>query len=69
MGTAYNISSLENWRGYKKDVVPEQWINEDENTIYLTGGGAGDLITREQYESFELSMEGKISPKGNSGGM
>ena len=69
MGTAYNISSLDNWRGYKKDVVPEQWVNEDENTIYLTGGGAGDLITREQYESFELSMEWKISPNGNSGVM
>jgi len=69
MGTAYNISSLDNWRGYKKDSVPEQWVNEDEDTIYLTGGGAGDLITREQYESFDLTMEWKISPKGNSGVM
>ena len=69
MGTAYNISSLDNWRGYKKDAVPEQWVNEDGNTIYLTGGGAGDLITREQYESFDLTMEWKISPNGNSGVM
>jgi hypothetical protein len=69
MGTATNISSLDNWRGYKKDVVPEQWVNEDANTIYLTGGGAGDLITREQYESFDLTMEWKISPNGNSGVM
>ena len=69
MGTAYNISSLDNWRGYKKDSVPEQWVNEGEDTIYLTGGGAGDLITREQYESFDLTMEWKISPKGNSGVM
>ncbi|MCH2105880.1 MAG: DUF1080 domain-containing protein [Planctomycetes bacterium] len=69
MGTANNISSLDNWRGYKKDSVPEQWVNEDEDTIYLTGGGAGDLITREQYESFDLTMEWKISPKGNSGVM
>ena len=67
--SAVDISSLDNWRGYKKDSVPEQWVNEDENTIYLTGGGAGDLITREQYENFELSMEWKISPKGNSGVM
>ena len=69
MGTANNISSLDNWRGYKKDSVPEQWVNEDEHTIHLTGGGAGDLITREQYGDFELTMEWKISPKGNSGVM
>ena len=69
MSTANNISSLDNWRGYKKDSVPEQWVNEDEQTIHLTGGGAGDLITREQYGDFVLTMEWKISPKGNSGVM
>ena len=63
-----DISSLDNWRGYKKDSVPEQWVVED-GAIYLTGGGGGDLITREQYESFDLTMEWKISPKGNSGVM
>ena len=68
-GSAVDISSLDNWRGYKKDSVPEQWVNEDENTIYLTGGGGGDIITREQYESFDLTMEWKISPRGNSGVM
>jgi len=65
---AVDISSLDNWRGYKKDAVPEQWVVED-GAIYLTGGGGGDLITREQYESFDLTMEWKISPKGNSGVM
>jgi len=64
-----DISALDNWRGYKKDIVPEQWVNVDTNTIHLTGGGAGDLITREQYGDFDLRMEWKISPKGNSGVM
>ncbi len=41
----------------------------DDGAIHLTGGGAGDLITREQYESFELELEWKISPRGNSGVM
>ena len=31
------------------------------------GGGAGDIITAEQYEDFELSLEYNISPGGNSG--
>ena len=61
-----DITSLDNWRGYKKEGVPENWVQQD-GAIYLTGGGGGDLITREQYASFDLSLEWKISPKGNSG--
>jgi hypothetical protein len=61
-----DITSLDNWRGYKKDAVPENWVQQD-GAIYLTKGGGGDLITREQYASFDLSLEWKISPKGNSG--
>ncbi|MAG62824.1 hypothetical protein CMO84_04810 [Candidatus Woesearchaeota archaeon] len=61
-----DITSLANWRGYKKDAVPENWVQQD-GAIYLTKGGGGDLITREQYGSFDLTLEWKISPKGNSG--
>ena len=64
--SSQNLSSLDEWRGYKKDHVPEQWVIDD-GAIHLTSGGAGDLITREQYESFVLELEWKISPKGNSG--
>ena len=60
--------SLEHWRGFKQDAVPEGWTVE-EGSIGLTGRGAGDLITREQFESFELAFEWKISPRGNSGVM
>ena len=36
-------------------------------TLTLTAGGAGDLMTAEEYGPFELSLEWKISPNGNSG--
>ncbi len=62
-----DISSLDHWRGYKLDHVPEAWENDAEGAIHLTGGGAGDLITREEYSSFLLELEWKISPRGNSG--
>ena len=52
------------WRGYKKDKLPEQWIAEDGA---LVRKGGGDIITKEQYENFEFSIEWKISPGGNSG--
>lgn len=61
-----SLDSLERWRGYRKDHVPEQWVEQD-GAIHLTRGGAGDLVTREQFESFQLELEWKISPRGNSG--
>jgi 3-keto-disaccharide hydrolase len=57
--------SMEHWRGFKKDEVPEGWLIED-GALTRTQSG-GDIITRETYGSFELRMEWKISPGGNSG--
>ena len=33
-----DITSLDNWRGYKQDAVPENWVQQD-GAIHLTGGG------------------------------
>src|SRR5688572_24500712 len=53
------------WRGYKKDKLPEAWKVED-GALVLKGKG-GDIITKEQFESFEFSVDWKISEGGNSG--
>lgn len=66
-GAGADISSLEHWRGYKKETVPETWVQDEGGAIHLTKGGGGDIITRAQYESFDLQLEWKISPRGNSG--
>lgn len=52
------------WRGYKKENLPDKWVVE-EGALVRKGGG--DIITREKFESFELSIDWKISEKGNSG--
>ena len=52
------------WRGYKKDKLPEGWKAEDGA---LVRKGSGDIITKDQYESFELTLDWKISEGGNSG--
>ena len=52
------------WRGYKKDKLPDGWKVEDGA---LVRHGGGDIITKEQYESFEFSIDWKISEGGNSG--
>ncbi len=54
-----------NFRGYKKDKLPEGWVVKDSAIVREKGGG--DIITKEQYESFELSVDWKISANGNSG--
>jgi len=61
-----SLDSLDGWRGFKKDDVPQGWAIED-GAITLMTTGAGDLITRETFDSFELELEWKISPRGNSG--
>jgi hypothetical protein len=53
------------WRGYRKDGFPSGWLVED-GVLIVTGGG-GDLVTREQFADFELSVDWQVGPRGNSG--
>lgn len=55
------------WRGYKKDSLPKDWVVEDGALAFKKAAGGGDIITKDQYESFELSIDWKISEGGNSG--
>ncbi|HEV7690171.1 MAG TPA: DUF1080 domain-containing protein [Hyphomonadaceae bacterium] len=62
----FNGKDLTGWKGYKKDAPGAAWVVED-GTLALTAGGTGDLMTAAEYGPFEMSLEWKISPKGNSG--
>lgn len=62
----FNGTDLTGWKGYKKDAPGATWAVED-GTLTLTAGGAGDIMTVEEFGPFELSLEWKISPNGNSG--
>jgi hypothetical protein len=61
----FDGASLEGWRGYGREDVPEAWTVED-GTLTLVGEG-GDIITEEQFDDFELALEWKVEPGGNSG--
>jgi len=54
------------WRGFRKDSVPNGWQVVD-GGITRVAPGAGDLITRDKFRNFELALEWKIAPAGNSG--
>jgi len=63
----FDGETMDHWRGFKMKGAPEGWVVQDQ-AITRTGQDSWiDLITREQYDDFELSLEWKISEGGNSG--
>lgn len=62
----FDGKSMDQFRGFRKDQVPASWQIEA-GAITLAGKGAGDIITRNQYENYEFSVDWKISEGGNSG--
>jgi hypothetical protein len=60
-----DLESLSAWRGYKSQEIPKGWKLVD-GTI-TKEGNAEDLVSRDQYGNFELSLDWMIAPKGNAG--
>lgn len=61
----FDGESMEGWRGYNRPDLPDGWDAVD-GTLARTGPG-GDIITEEQFEDFELALEWRLEPGGNSG--
>ena len=55
------------WRNYRKPGISDGWVVR-EGALSREGAG-GDIVTADQYDSFELLLEYNISPGGNSGVM
>ncbi|MCS7305897.1 MAG: DUF1080 domain-containing protein [Thermoguttaceae bacterium] len=57
------------WRGYKSNSMPASWKVENNSLLSRPGQGEsrGDIITTEQFADFELLVDWKMVPKGNSG--
>lgn len=69
--TLFDGKDLSSFRGFRKDTIPPAWVVKDGCLVHMKSAGdhtaAGDLITREQYGNFELELEWKVTPGGNSG--
>ena len=56
-------------RGYQMKTFPaDKWII-DGDALKTVPGKATDLITKDKYKNFELELEWKVAPGGNSGVM
>jgi hypothetical protein len=57
------------WRNYRSDNISERW-KASNGELYLDKSvteGTGDIITDEEFQDYELLLDWKISPCGNSG--
>ena len=53
------------WRGYQRESMPDGWQMVDGTLARV--GDAGDIITTDQFENFELRFDWKVEHGGNSG--
>jgi hypothetical protein len=61
------------WRSARSDAFPAHGWKMKEGVLSvlksagLEGGAGGDIVTRQKYSNFELSIDFKITPGANSG--
>ena len=64
----FDGTSLDNWRGYLSEEMHPEWTVEDGTMAFTPGEEGGkNIISKDTYTNFVLSIEWKISEAGNSG--
>ncbi len=64
----FDGKSTDAWRGYKQDSFPGAiWKVEGGTLKTVVGAEHRDLLTREKYGNFELELQWRVAPGGNSG--
>ena len=70
----FDGQTTKGWHTYGKQSAGKAWKAEDgalhldaEAKKNFTTNEGGDLVTDEEFDNFDLRIEWKISPKGNSG--
>jgi 3-keto-disaccharide hydrolase len=66
----FDGTSTDAWRGFKRDAFPTKgWVVENGTLKPVVGGDRVDLVTKDVYKDFDLELEWKVGPAGNSGVM
>src|SRR3954463_4991812 len=64
---AWRTLTLADFKGYQSPTVPAGWMTDSAGVIYKDRGGVTDLMTKDQFGDFELSLDWRIAERGNSG--
>lgn len=54
------------WRNFRKPTISNSWRVID-GSLVRADSAAGDIITTDKFRNFDLALDWKIAPKGNSG--
>jgi hypothetical protein len=70
--TLFDGTSMDAWKGYGSDSVPEYWSIQEGAMIFSPPedrpeGESYNLVSRQEFGDFVLSLEWRISEGGNSG--
>jgi len=64
----FDGTNFDNWRGYLKEEMHPEWTIEGDAMVFTPGEKGGkNIISKDKYTNFVLSIEWKISEGGNSG--
>lgn len=61
----FDGQTLDGWRSFRSDTAPAGWQVVEGELTRVSGGG--DIMTNRQFGNFELALEWKVEPGGNSG--
>jgi hypothetical protein len=63
----FNGKDFTGWHNFKREGVRPGWEVKDGELVCADPHNAGDIVTADQYDSFELQLDYNISVAGNSG--
>lgn len=61
----FDGTSTSAWRGYRSQAFPAGWRIVD--GVLTKSESVNDIVTRDEFGNFELALDWKLSPGGNSG--
>ncbi|MDE3068146.1 MAG: DUF1080 domain-containing protein [Verrucomicrobiota bacterium] len=63
----FNGTNFDGWHNFKRAGIRPGWQVKDGALICADPHNAGDIVTTDQFDWFELDLDYNISPGGNSG--
>lgn len=63
----FDGTSLSGWSNFKSDTIQPGWQVLDGALVCVDPKNARDLVTKDEFDWFELQLEYNITPAGNSG--
>src|SRR5262249_37565799 len=60
----FDGKTADRWRNYNKETLSDKWQVKDGALVGMRGG---DIVTKDEFASYELVLEYRIGKGGNSG--